>query len=333
MTRPTAFRIGIPCQLIEKVVHKKGKVSYVHQTGCKIGKVQVKYVKDLSEEEAFTKIYEKAKENLAALEQQILTVSLFVETGRMLRISSELLPLIDHPEYHHHYDNPKMKKLMEEKLKSIGQDIQVNDIRVSCHPSQWITLFSLNKETIRKSVTHLNCWVRIFTLMGLSPKDGVVIVLHTNGQSFDYPEEANHLKDWLGLENDEKQAGFLKTLRICQREGIRMVLDVHHYRCETGMRFGYNSDEMYAVLATWNGKGRPKLHLSSSRGTENKTELCAHADMISLEDKEHIWEFAYLFDIMVEAKLKNIAAADVHHFIIDKNGYYDRKGISNGTNR
>lgn len=315
------FRVGIACQLLEWQASKHGDFgSYVKQGDTAMGTVKVCHVQNLSKDKQYQKIFEKARANVHALHAQILAISFYPETGRMFRISSDLLPLIDHPDYEWVYQKGEVKAWLKMHLNDIGEMAKVNDIRLSVHPSQWITFFSTNDETVDKSIKHVKIWMDLFELMGYGPKDDVCIVMHTNGKSFTFPERANFTKDWIALENDEKQAGFAKTLKICQDNGIRMILDVHHYRCELGACIGLNSDEYYAVLETWKDKGRPKLHISSSRGTENSKELCAHADLIAEEDLYNHWEFIYKFDFMVEAKLKSVAAGKVHRFIKERLG-------------
>lgn len=316
------MKIGIPCQLVEEVTKRNGTVKLESIKGALIGKMQVsqwfKYKEQGIHEE---KLFAKLEQNLDALLFQLGVISKFPTTARMLRISSELFPLRDFPDVTPTYDKPKFKQLVNKKLIEAGDIIKEFGIRVSVHPSQWITLYSTNDETVDKSEIHIQQWIDSFRQMGIGPlENGVCIVLHTNGQRKELRHYEPVFKRWLVFENDEKQAGFIKTLKECQKEGIRMVVDVHHYYCENKMHFGLNSDEMYAVLATWNGKGRPKMHWSSSRGTKNFRELCSHADYISEEDMERWWEFAYKFDIMVEAKAKNLAAHIVHQYVLDKTG-------------
>lgn len=314
------MRIGTACQIMKPKprFNRKGETIYEQVDDCKLGTIRVADVKDLYGRQAYSKIREKTIYNLAGLKQQILYMSKQPKQLRMLRMSSDLFPLIDHPNYMHHYTVPELSDLIQKELRFIGDTAKEHGIRLSVHPSQWITLFSLNEEVVKTSIRHLDIWVSIFKMLGHSPKDGVCLVIHTNGKSFDFPEAAKHLTEWIALENDEKQAGFDKTLKICQVNGIRMILDVHHYFCENGVNISLNSEEYYAVLATWLGKGRAKMHISSSRGLENFKEQCAHSDRLSEESMELFWEFAYSFDVMVEAKHKNLASVEFYEFIKER---------------
>lgn len=328
------YRVGTACQLLEWKLSKRGDSgSYVKMDDTAMGTVKVCHVENLTKTEQYQKIFAKARANVHALTAQLLHISFWPETARMFRISSELLPLIDHPDYEWVYKRGEVAKWLEMHLKQAGEIALVNDIRISVHPSQWITFFSPNKAVVAKSIHHVKIWMEILSMMGHGPENNVVIVMHTNGQSDKFPEEAAFTKDWIGLENDEKQAGFYKTLKICQDNGIRMILDVHHFRVEQGALIGINSDELNAVLETWKGKGRPKLHISSSRGTENKKELCAHADFISEEDLHNHSELIHQFDFMVEAKLKNIASSKVHRYFWEKFNEKDNTRLSNSKGK
>lgn len=94
----------------------------------------------------------------------------------------------------------------------------------------------------------------MFEYMDLEPKDGVVINIHTNGAKDELPkgnDKIEKLKEWLSLENDEKTAGHGKTLKICEKSGIRYVFDMHHYLCETGELLDIKSEDFKRILDTW----------------------------------------------------------------------------------
>lgn len=318
------MRIGTPCQILLDLPgrHPTGDPKWEQIVTCKVGTIRVADVKHLNGREARHKIHNKVEQNLRALVAQVEIMAEQPEGLRMLRISSELFPLIDHPNYMHHYTHKYIANRMQSTLGYVGRLAKRNNVRLSVHPSQFITLFSDRDEVVDNGLRHVKIWITLFKLMKLEPvRDGVVIVMHTNGRSFTFPERANEVKDWVGLENDEKKAGFEKTLKICQDNGIRMILDVHHYRCENKIDLDVNSKEVEDVLRTWVGKGRPKMHISSSRGTEGFKEQCAHADRIHPNDMQTYWEFAYRFDIMAEAKHKNLASRELYDFVVEKTNF------------
>jgi UV DNA damage endonuclease len=316
------MKVGFACMVMEEHDSKCQRYSLIDKMpGTKIGKVYVTHVKDLDQYAAMEKIVNKVSDNVQALTKQLEYVGSLPETQRMFRISSDLFPLFDHEDYEYVYrDSFKIREIFNVRLRKLGEYIKEKKIRVSVHPSQFITLFSDKKHVRDSSYKHVKKWIEIFDAMGLCPfEDGYVIVMHTNGHRNEWDSDYDDCKQYIGLENDEKKAGFKKTLQICQDNDIRMVLDVHHYYCENKEHIGLNSPQMKEVIGTWKG-WRPKMHISSSRGTENFKELCSHADYITKEDMERFWEWAYHFDIMVEAKHKNLASNRLHRHICKKMG-------------
>ncbi len=320
-----SYRIAACCQLGELVPNKKGLQEFKQFSDCSMGTVQraaMLKILGIAKEDLHlltvdvvqankTKLQAKllpvVKRNLQALHSQIKRVSDFPDTQKMFRISSDLLPLYTHTELGSLYDDAIMQ-IIKASLSRTGKLIRDNDIRVSSHPSQWTTLSSDNEAVIDASIRDLEHHKMIFDMMGLSVKDGVVINIHANGNSFTLPERASHLFDIISLENDEKKAGHDKVLMLCEKYGIRYVFDHHHYFCETGDYIDFNGDVWQRIKATWNCQ-RPIMHLSQSRGDDNFRELCAHSDMITDQDLvKYITPFLHDADLDLESKFKNVAS-------------------------
>src|SRR5690606_14083198 len=115
------------------------------------------------------------------------------------------------------------------------------------------------------------------------------------------------IKNVMTLENDDKTYNVSETLITCERERIPMLLDYHHHMAnptESDL-----ADYLPRIFATWNDFHLiPKLHISSPK---SEKAYRSHADHVSLE---FILPFLKLakelnqdFDIMIEAKQKNLA--------------------------
>ena len=300
------FKLGTCCHIGQLHTNTKGETSFKQHSDFKIGTVRVCNMKTLSETAQRDKLKSKVFANLAALKKQVLYISTLPDNQRMFRISSDLLPLYSHLDYMHLYDHPMIAPVMKQALKHIGEIVKTNNIRISSHPSQFITLSSDRSDVVDNSIRDLECAKRIFEYMQLTP-DECSINIHCNGRSFSLPEHASHLFPWLTIENDEKKAGFDKTISLCEQYNIRMVLDFHHYFCEHDKYLDINSNDFQRVLNTWGGK-RPYFHISQPRGTANKRELCAHSDYIDdLQLINYLASFLNHGDVEVEAKHKNLA--------------------------
>lgn len=318
------YRIAACCQLGELTTNRKGEKVFKQFDDCKIGTITVKSMSALTPTQQRAKLISKLKQNLQALHSQIKRVSQFPDNQRIFRISSDLFPLYTHLDYNYLY-TPDIISMIQLSLTSTGKLTKSAGIRVTSHPSQYTTLSSDKDSVIDNSIRDLESHVLLFESMGLTPSDGVCINIHCNGKSFTLPDRASHLFPWLTLENDEKKAGFNKTLELCEKYNIRMVCDLHHYYCENGNYLDINSHEWQRVLNTWSSDQRPLIHISQSRGDANFRNVCAHSDVITDRDLiRYTSDFLYFADADIEAKHKNVAsnqyAADVIQYTDFNNG-------------
>lgn len=331
-----SYRIAACCQLGELKINRKGIEEFKQYDDCKVGTITITSMAKLcgigdrndltfdhvikNKDKLQTKLVSKLKQNLQALNSQIKRVSNFSDDLKMFRITSDLLPLFTEPRFKPLYDY-KVMSMIAKSLANTGKIAIENNIRLSSHPSQFTTLCSDKESVLNNSIIDLEHHVMIFQMLGMNPQDHeVVINIHANGKSFTLPERARHLFNWITLENDEKQAGHKKCLMLCKKYGIRYVLDLHHYYCETGDLFDITSDDMQEVLATWKGQ-RPIFHLSQARDTDGSfRDLCSHSNTVTDSGLiEYAATFLYYTDLDIEAKYKNVASTkfsnDVKKFV------------------
>ena len=115
------------------------------------------------------------------------------------------------------------------------------------------------------------------------------------------------IKKHMTLENDDKTYNIEETLITCEKENIPMVLDYHHYMANNGER----DLPLYLqrIFKTWNNFNNvPKVHISSPKSDQTYR---SHADFVSLDFVLPFLKMAKElnqdFDIMIEAKQKNLA--------------------------
>ena len=148
------------------------------------------------------------------------------------------------------------------------------------------------------------------------------LVLHIGGKynskdktierfKINYKKLDENIRDRLILENDDKIYDVIDVLGICEDIKCPMVLDIHHHLCN-------NSNEkiggyLERIFNTWSSeKLIPKIHISSPKSDKN---IRAHADNINFD---FFYDFIKTakdinqdFDIMIEAKNKNLALFDL----------------------
>jgi UV DNA damage endonuclease len=251
----------------------------------------------------------------------------------VFRITSRLIPLATHPiaAGWHWADD------LKDELKSLGELITEQHVRVSAHPDHFTLLNSNREEVIESSIKDLEYHNDIFCGMGLD--SSAKLVIHVGGLFGNKAHSADrfiknfdllpgYIKGRIVLENDDKIYTAADVLDICQRLGIPMVLDVHHDWCNgdgAGVR-----DLLAEIFNTWNGHGLvPKVHISSAKDNKN---FRSHADYI---DPEFFLGFLMMakkvgkdFDVMIEAKNKDVALFRLMDDIKGTKGIWTLTGAS-----
>ena len=229
----------------------------------------------------------------------------------LYRLSSSLVPLATHPEVMWDFYTP-----FKNEWHELGDIIEKFKLRVSFHPNQFTLFTSSKKEITLNAVKDMEYHFTMLNAMN-ALKTGLINI-HIGGAYGDknaaltrfhqnlkqLPEE---IKKHMTLENDDKTYDVPETLLTCEKENIPMVLDYHHYMAnkEQGDLHVY----LQRIFNTWNAKDNvPKVHISSPKSDQ---AFRSHADFVSLD---FILPFLTMakelnqdFDIMIEAKQKNIA--------------------------
>lgn len=262
-----------------------------------------------AEKEGVEKIKELTIKNM---ETTLEVIRWNLEHGILFyRASSSIVPLSTHP-------INDWRWWEDEDFLAIAGEIRrlVNEhgIRVSVHPGQYTVLNSPKPEVVRKSIEDLEYHDKLIQLLG-----GTDIILHTGGAYGDkdtakrrfadnYLMLSDSIRQRLRLENDDKTFTLRDVLDVHAMCKVPICFDIHHHNC--------NNDgepvDFSEILATWEGYGRPKIHISTGR--EGFTDL-RHHDLISEEDFAELLKLveAYEVDIMFEAKLKEQAVLPFLH--------------------
>jgi UV DNA damage endonuclease len=199
-------------------------------------------------------------------------------------------------------------------LKSIGDTVKSNGMRVSYHPGPFNVLASTRQDVIHKAVVELDQHAHLMDLMSLEQSTYYPINIHIGTtqpsrevaakkfcESFQLLSDS--CKKRLTVENDDSPKQYsVKMLYdwVHKEIGIPIVFDQHHFN------YGPQDQTMEEALklahSTWST--RCLTHMSSSKVIEDVKGLAtAHADYIY----EQIQTFGLDFDIEIEAKAKDLA--------------------------
>ena len=228
------------------------------------------------------------------------------------RISSDLVPVIKHPEVMLALEDLPNYNLIESSINNVSLAIKETGIRVSAHPSEYITLTSDDDIKIKHSLIDLEFHAEIFERLGLERsyynplnihirKDGSAEELYkTFMKNFERLSEG--VKSRLVLENNDTGSTWdVDTLKqyFYRNHNIPITFDnLHHKILNKGVS---EKDAFFNAYETWDDI-IPIFHYS-----EGKDNGRAHRDMA-----EHLPEnFGKEVYFDVELKSKDIAILDI----------------------
>ena len=201
---------------------------------------------------------------------------------------------------------------------SAGTMAKTHNVRLTSHPGPYNVLVSPKEEVVENCIKDLTIHGDEFDMMGLSRTPYNKINIHLGGAYGDkeasmkrfvknFPRLPESVRSRLTLENDDKASMYsVKDLYegIYKKIGIPIVFDYHHHQFCTGGMSEQEALEM--ALSTW-GDIKPVTHYSESRRDEQEDKTIrvqAHSDYVY----DKIEMYGNDFDIMVEAKCKNLAS-------------------------
>ena len=225
------------------------------------------------------------------------------------RVTSRMLPLRTHGELGYDLEAIDRRGAVVNALRDAGALAVAHGLRLSFHPDQFVVPGSAREEVVRSSLAELEMLAELAALIGAEQ-----LTIHGGGAHDGKRAALDRLARGVGrlsararerlvLENDDRVYTVRDLLPVCQGEGLPLVYDVHHHRCNPD---GLGEDEATdAAAATW-GKREPWVHLSSPREGWTGKDPRHHADYISLKDVPAGW-LSRRMTIDVEAKAKELA--------------------------
>lgn len=251
---------------------------------------------------------------------------------QLYRLSSSIVPLATHPEVMWDFYTP-----FKDKWDELGELIQKFNLRVSFHPNQYTLFTSSREEVTMNAVKDMEYHFKM--LQALNALHNGLINIHIGGAYGDKNQSLKRfhhnlkqlpkeIRNHMTLENDDKTYNVRETLSTCEKENIPMVLDYHHYMANKGdvdlPQF------LLRIFNTWNSFNNvPKVHISSPKSNQTYR---SHADFVSIDFVLPFLKIAKElnqdFDIMVEAKQKNLA---MHKLVDEASAIRGVKRISSSS--
>jgi UV DNA damage endonuclease len=235
------------------------------------------------------------------------------------RMSSDLFPWQSEYEFK---DLPQIDELSR-LLKRAGTLANSLGHRISFHPGPFIVLSSPNIDVVRRSLYEIEQHSSIIDMMGLPTNQYSKINIHLGGA---YGDKKSAMSRWsenffklsenarsrLSIENDDKSSCYSvdDLMEVHENTGVPIVFDYHHHLCYDDAT--PEGVALHKAAKTWPKGILPVVHVSEPRDDENPR---AHHDYVVNE----IRSYGVDFDIMFEAKKKELALLKYRKLFLDKN--------------
>lgn len=240
-------------------------------------------------------------------QRELIRVINYCEKNNILhyRISSDMFPLADHPNFMNLWDLYCSNDLNWTMARNRVAKFLQNGGRVSTHPSQFCIISSANSDTNKKGIINLEYHAKFFDLLGIPRSYFCPINIHISNGKLEKEAALNTLQSIEQL-SDSVRARLVfetedKNYWTFQRikeyfPNIPITLDFHHRLINN---LGESEEMAYEVCVdSWNAI-KPLFHYSE--GKTSKLDR-AHSDYVN-----SIPTICNNIDLEIEAKQKNLA--------------------------
>lgn len=326
-------KVGFACKFMHENQSLKPKELKEIQQPLNFRGTTIRWLRE-HKEQSQEKVYELVEHNLNATENLIDYVSTLPMEQRMLRLGSDMLPAYTEVNHQHLTKTNYITNLIADRLNTIGEKARANNVRLSMHPGQFTVLASDRPDVVENSIKEFEYHADIIRWMGYGKSfQDFKCNVHISGRKGPegikaiLPRLSQEARNTITIENEEMSWGLDSCLEL--EKDVALVLDIHHHWIHSaGEYIGINDDRVKRVIDSWRGV-RPAMHYSVSREDyipehrqdvrpdfqklletgHKKAKLRAHSDYM-WNDAVNEWAgtFRKDFDIMVEAKCKNLAS-------------------------
>ena len=330
-------RIGFACKYMHPDQTQPKKLLEDIQKQYSERSTTITWLNRQTREVAEQRLWDIAFDNIANLERLVRYVGTLPPALRMVRIGSNLLPAYTHSDWSYFYRQPDLRARLERGYSSVGDIARELDVRLSMHPGQFTVLASDRDEVRERSIEEFEYHADIIRWMGYGQRwQDFKCNVHISGKRGPagikdvLPRLSPEARNTITIENDENSWGLEASLELSS--DVPLVIDIHHHWVKTGEYIGRDDVRINRIIDSWRGV-RPAMHYSLSRESlledarqsvrpdmdsllesgYKKGKLRAHSDYC-WNSASNDWALSFWddFDIMVEAKMKNLASAQLY---------------------
>jgi UV DNA damage repair endonuclease len=272
-------------------------------------------------------------QNIESCRLLVKKVGTLDENLRLVRLSSDILPVYTEPSWSRFWRLPDVRAYCERGFREVGDVARAANVRLSMHPGQFTVLASESDDIVNRSIEEFEYHVDMARWMGYGQTfQDFKINVHISGRRGPNGIRAvlgrltPEARNTLTIENDEMTWGIEHSLELVN--DCALVMDIHHHWIKTGEYIDPSDDRVKRIIDSWRGV-RPVLHYSVSREDcivehpghirpdlpslleqgYKKQKLRAHSNFYwNTAVNEWALSFRDDFDMMCESKAKNLAS-------------------------
>ena len=326
-------KIGFACKWIDRPDQVDG---IKPKDDCKqynTGSTTVAWLNRQTQDVAEQKLWDLMQQNIESTRKLVERVGALDEHFRMVRISSDILPVYTEPSWSYFWRRPDVLGYCEKHFQTVGDTARQRGVRLSFHPGQFCVLASDSPDIVNRSIEEFEYHADMARWMGYGKSfQDFKINVHIAGRAGPegirraYCRLSPEARNTITIENEENTWGLNDCLSISDL--VPIVLDIHHHWCREGEYIDPRDARVCRVIDSWRGV-RPTLHYSVSRediltghcpdtrpeyhtllaNGYKKAKLRAHSDFYwNRAVNDWALEFLDTHDIMCESKGKNLAS-------------------------
>jgi UV DNA damage repair endonuclease len=329
----THKRIGFACKWIDGPSQIDG---IKQKDNCKqynTGSTTVAWLNRQTREVADQRLWDLMVGNIESVHKLVELVGQQHEDLRMVRLSSDILPVYTEPTWGRFWRDSAVRSYCEREFGKVGALARERGVRLSFHPGQFCVLASESDDIVNRSIEEFEYHVDMARWMGFGKTfQDFKINVHIagrrgpNGIRSALARMTPEARNTLTIENDEMTWGIEDSIELVN--DCALVLDIHHHWVKTGEYIEPSDDRVKRIIDSWRGV-RPVLHYSVSRedvlGAHpghtrpslptlletgyKKAKLRAHSNFYwNTAVNEWALSFRESHDMMCESKAKNLAS-------------------------
>ena len=332
-------KIGFACKWIDSPDQINGIKATDDCKQYNTGTTTVAWLNRQTRDVAEQKLWDLMEQNIKATRKLVERVGTLNEHLRMVRLSSDLLPVYTHRDWDYFWRRADVRSYCEKEFARVGDIARDSGVRLSFHPGQFTVLASDNPGIVNRSIEEFEYHATMARYMGFGKEfRDYKINVHIAGRQGPegirraYEKLSPEARNCITIENEENAWGLNDCLTIS--DIVPIVLDIHHNFIREGEYIDPNDDRVRRVVDSWRGV-RPTCHYSVSREDVlvdhdplilpematlleqgfKKQKMRAHSNfMWNKPVNEWAYGFWENFDVMVEAKAKNLASFELAEF-------------------